>query len=635
MAEEKATKLLSDFPPVTTGSWEEVIAKDLKGADRTKKLVWRTIEGFSAEPYYRAEDMAGLKHLGTLPGEFPYVRGVKSDNAWRVRQTIAVEPGEARAANRQAHDVLMKGVDSLGFVIKSKEFSATDLDTLLDGITITAIELAFSGCGVYRAAELFLDKAAAEGLDPEQVFATFAIDPLMKLSRKGSWGCSAPDGAKQFLRIKELLERAPQYKRVRLIAASGTLFHNCGASAVQELAFALAMGHEYVVRLTDLGLNVDQVAPAIKFNFSVGTSYFIEIAKLRAARMLWANIMKPYGPKRGCSSKLRAHVQTSAWNQTVYDPYVNMLRGTTEAMSAAIAGVDSIEVLPFDHAYEQPTEFSARIARNTQLLLKEESHFDQVTDPAAGSYYIEELTASIAAEAWKLFLAVEELGGYVAAFEKGFIQEQVEATANKRDQNIATRREILLGTNQYPNFTEVAPAEITADVVTRGGGKKSCHCGCKHSDREPEYRPLKPYRGAMAFEAMRLRTDRSGREPKAFMLTCGTLAMARARAQFACNFFACAGIRTVDNTFFASVAGGIEAAKASGAQIVVVCAADDDYATLAPEVFAAFRDSNVIVVVAGAPACQPELEAAGISHFISVRTNVLQSLETYLAELGI
>lgn len=632
MAEEKANKLMAEFPPVTTREWEAVIAKDLKGADRTKKLVWRTMEGFSVEPYYRAENLSDMKHLGNLPGAFPYVRGVKADNNWRVRQTIEVGD-DIKTANAQAHDVLMKGVDSLGFVIKNKEFSALDLEALLKGITITAVELAFSGCAVAQVAALFLDKVVSEKLDPEQVFATFGIDPLMKFSKKGSWGCSAPDGAKQFEKIKTLLTKAPQYKRVRLIAVNGTLFHNCGASAVQELAFALAMGHEYVVRLTDMGLDVDQVAPAIKFNFSVGTNYFMEIAKLRAARLLWANIVKPYNPKRGCSSKLRAHIQTSAWNQTVYDPYVNMLRGTTEAMSAAIAGVDSIEVLPFDHAYEKPTEFSNRIARNVQLLLKEESHFDQVTDPAAGSYYIEELTASIAAEAWKLFQAVEEMGGYVAAFEKGFIQEQVEATANKRDQNIATRRETLLGTNQYPNFNEEASAEITGETVTRG--MKKCHCGCKHADREPEYRPLKPYRGAMAFEEMRLCTDRSGKEPKAFMLTCGSLSMARARSQFASNFFACAGIKVIDNTFFPTVAEGIEAAKASGAKIVVVCSSDDDYPTVAPEVCKAFKGTDVIVVVAGAPACQPELEAAGISHFISVRSNVLETLKGYQQELGI
>lgn len=632
MAEEKAKKLMTEFPPVTTREWEEVITADLKGADRTKKLVWRTMEGFNVEPYYRAENMTELGHLGSKPGEFPYVRGVKADNNWKVRQTIEVTEDVA-AANQTAHSVLMSGVDSLGFLIGNKDFSAADLDTLLNGISIPAVELAFTGCGVYTVAGLFVDKVVREKLDPEAVYAVFGIDPLFKLSKKGSWGCSAPDGAKQFEKIKALITKAPQYKRIRFVTVSGTLFHNCGASAVQELAFALAMGHEYVVRLTEMGLDVDQVAPAIKFNFSVGTNYFMEIAKLRAARLLWANIMKPYNPKRGCSSKLRAHIQTSSWNQTVYDPFVNMLRGTTEAMSAAISGVDSIEVLPFDHAYEKPTEFSARIARNVQLLLKEESHFDQVTDPAAGSYYIETLTQSIAHQAWTLFKAVEEKGGYIKAFEAGFVQETIEATANKRDLNIATRRETLLGTNQYPNFNEMACPVVTEETVTRGA--QQCHCSCKNADKVPEYKPLQAYRGAMAFEQMRLKTDRSGKEPMAFMLTCGNLGMARARAQFACNFFACGGIKGIDNTYFKTVTEGVEAAKAAGAQIVVVCSSDDDYATLAPEVYNAFQGSGVIVVVAGAPACQAELEAAGITHFISVRNNVLETLVGYQQELGI
>lgn len=627
MAEEKDKKLMSEFPPVTTAEWEAVIAADLKGADRTKKLVWRTLEGFSVEPYYRAEDLTKLGHLGSQAGEFPYVRGVKTDNNWHVRQSITVEcPKEANAL---ALKMLMSGVSSLGLVINNKEFTAADLDTLLSGIEIKAIELAFSGCAVARVAELFIDKVVAAKLDPESVHVTFAIDPLKKFSRKGSWGCS-PDGTKCFEKIKSLLEKAPQYKRIRLIGVGGVLLHNCGASIVQELAFTLAMGHEYVARLMEMGLTVDQVAPSLKFNMSVGTNYFMEIAKVRAARMLWATIMQPYGPKRRCSTKMRISAETSAWNQSVYDPYVNLLRGTTEAMSAAIAGVDSIEVLPFDAAYEAPTEFSNRIARNAQLLLKEESHLDQVVDPAAGSYYLETLTDSIATAAWDLFKEVEAKGGYVAAFKEGFIQAQIAQTAATRDKNIATRREIILGVNQYPNFNEVAAPEITTTSVTR----KSSPCGCGCSSEKAEYTPLVAYRGAMAFEEMRLRTDRSGREVKAFMLTCGALSMARARSQFACNFFACAGFRTIDNTYFNSVAQGVDEALAAKADIVVICAADDDYTTLAVEAYNALK-GKAIVVVAGAPASQAELEAAGITHFISVKNNVLETLKGYQTELGI
>ncbi len=242
-----------------------------------------------------------------------------------------------------------------------------------------------------------------------------------------------------------------------------------------------------------------------------------------------------------------------------------------------------------------------------------------MVDPAGGSYYIETLTRNIAEQAWKLFLETEDKGGYIAAFESGFVVERVKASAAAKDKNIATRRQILLGANQYPNFTEVADAAVTADVVTRA---------------EADGNVLKPYRGAMAFEAMRLHVDRSGKEPKAFMLTCGSLAMARARAQFSCNFFACAGIRVQDNTFFKSVEEGVAAALEAKADIVVVCSSDDDYAELAPKV-KELLGGKAILVVAGAPACAPELEAQGISNFINVKSNVLETLKFYLKELGI
>ena len=317
------------------------------------------------------------------------------------------------------------------------------------------------------------------------------------------------------------------------------------------------------------------------------------------------------------------HAETSKWNQTIYDPYVNMLRGTTEAMSATIAGVDSLTVVPFDAAYRQPTEFSDRIARNAQLLLKEEAHFDLVVDPSAGSYYIETLTDSIAKAAWELFKQAEEKGGYVAAFTAGFVQETIKATAQKRDMNIATRRDILLGTNQYPNFTEVAEAEVTLEAITRAEAKKGAVA-----------ETLAPYRGAMAFEALRFKTDKSGKEPKAFMLTIGALAMRRARAQFACNFFACAGLRTIDHNGYASVEEGVKAALEAKADVVVICSSDDEYTTYAPEAYEMLK-GKAIFVVAGAPACEEELKAKGITNFISVKSNVLETLKGYQTQLGI
>ena len=616
MANTKSEKLFTEFPPVPTEKWEEVITADLKGADYERKLVWKTGEGFNVRPYYRAENLEGIKFLGSQAGEFPYVRGTHAHNRWRVHQTVSVVcPKEA---NAEALKILNAGVDSLGFCIASADFSAADLDTLLKDICIEAVEITFCGEKTAHVAELVLAKVEKEGIAKEDVRIAFCIDPLVKgLSSKGDF-CS-PNGEKCIARIVELIHKTKEYKHVRIVTVAGQTFGNSGSTIVEELAFTLSAGHDYLVRLMDAGLDVDQAARKLRFSFSVSSNYFMEIAKFRAARMLWANIVKGYDPAKNCACKMHIHAETSRWNQTVYDPYVNMLRGTTEAMSATIAGVHSLEVTPFDTSFENPTEFSKRIARNVELLLKNESHFDQVVDPAGGSYYVENLTQSIAAEAWKLFLEIEQKGGYTEAYKAGLIVERIKASAAAKDKNIATRRQTLLGANQFPNFTEVAPKEITAEAVTRPAAEGNV---------------LTPYRGAMAFEAMRLHVDRSGKQPKAFMLTCGNLAMARARAQFSCNFFACAGIRVQDNTFFKSIEEGVKAALESKAEIVVVCASDDDYAEAAPKVKELLA-GKAILVVAGAPACAPELEAQGITNFISVKSNVLETLKFYLKEMGI
>lgn len=617
MAKNNREKLFAEFPPVSTEAWEAAIAVDLKGADYERKLVWRTNEGFNVRPYYRAENLEGLETLNAAAGEFPYLRGVSGDNNWLTHQTIEVAaPAEANATALQ---MLNAGVDSLGFEIKDENFSEADLDVLLKDICMPAVDLTFSGRKMPHVAALVLAKAEKDGVSKDDTRVNFCIDPIVKhLSMKGDW-CEKCGGTKCFDKIADLVAKTKEYKNVRVVTVSGNVFSDSGSTIVEELGFSLAVAHEYLVRMMEHGLTIDEAARKLRFSFAVTSNYFMEMAKLRAARLLWANIVKAYGPEKPCSCKMFVHARTSAWNQTVYDPYVNMLRGTTEAMSAAIAGVHSLEVLPFDHSYEAPSEFSYRIARNESLLLKHESHFDQVIDPAGGSYYIENLTKSIADEAWKLFLEVEEKGGYVEAFEAGFIVERVKASAAAKDKAVATRRQTILGSNQYPNFTEVADKALCAEVVER---------------KPDEGNVLVPYRGAMAFEQMRLHVDRSGKEPKAFMLTCGSLAMARARAQFSCNFFACAGIRVIDNTFFKSLEDGVKAALESKAEIVVVCSSDDDYAEVAPKIKEMLGD-NAILVVAGAPACMEELQSKGINNFISVKSNVLETLKGYLKQMGI
>ena len=618
-----AEKLFDEFSPVSTEKWEEVITKDLKGADYEKKLVWKTMEGFSVRPYYRAEDLEKLRHLESAPGEFPFVRGTVSENKWKIRQGYCAHESFQKA-NAQAVDGLAKGVESVGFCIDgAKSVSKDKMEILLKGIDLAKTEVNFEGCSCETPSviEAFIAVALGRGVKANEIKASFDFDPLRSLTTTGNFCCS-----NYMNNYRKSMELTSEFSGIRVIGVEGYAFNDAGSTIVQELGFALAMGSEYMNTLIQLGFSADEAASKIKFTLSVGANYFMEIAKFRAARLLWATITDSYGVKNDENKKISVHAVTSQWNQTVYDSYVNMLRATTEAMSASLAGVDSLEVLPFDYQYREPSEFSNRIARNLQIILKEESHFDKIADPAAGSYYIESLTDSIAEQSWKLFRSVEERGGYTEAFKAGYIQSEIKATTAKRDLNIATRREIFVGTNQYPNFTERADKDITHDVVTRGANKSV--------SKNPIAEPLEKYRGAQAFEALRFATETSGKTPKAFMLTFGNLAFCRARAQFSSNFFAVAGFEVVDNTRFSSVEEGVKAAMDANADIVVACSSDEEYAEAVPQIMNLLGE-RAILVVAGEPSCKDELVSKGVENFISVKSNVLETLRQYQAKLGI
>ena len=618
MAEQKE-KLFSEFAPVSTEDWVAKITADLKGVPFEKKLVWKTGEGFNVNPFYRLEDIEGLKTTESLPGEFPYVRGTKKDNDWKVRQNIEVCC--FKAANEKALDILNKGVTALGFVIKGDDVNKENIATLLEGICPQAVELNFNTCLCKAEAliGILAEVFQSKGADLEKCYGSVNYDPFKKPLIKGKENQNWVESAAAVLKAGAAL---PKY---RVLAVNAFNLNNAGAFITQELGYALAWGNELLAKLTEAGFTVDEVAKNIKFNFGISSNYFMEIAKFRAARWLWAEIVKAYAAACDCACKMHVHAQTSEWNMTIFDAHVNLLRSQTEAMSAAIAGVDSITVRPFDKTYQTPDDFSERIARNQQLLLKEESHFDKVVDPSAGSYYVEVLTNSLADVAWKLFLDVEEKGGFAALANAGEIQKAVNASNEARHKNVATRREILLGSNQYPNFTEVAAEKIkeTASGCCGGG-----HCG------EATITALDFSRGASEFEALRLATEKSGKTPKVFMLTIGNLAMRLARSQFSANFFACAGYKIIDNLGFETVEAGVEAAVKAGAEVVVLCSSDDEYATFAPEAFKALA-GRAEFVVAGAPACMEDLKAAGIEQFINVKSNVLETLKAFNAKLGI
>ena len=618
MAKNKLN-LLADFPPVSTEEWMAKITADLKGADFDKKLVWKTNEGFNVRPFYRANDIEGLKTTDLLPGEFPYVRGTKTDNNWLIRQDVKVDdPAEA---NKKALDLLTKGVTSLGFKLSKKDLGADYIATLLQGIPAT-VELNFHIC-VSRAAELVELLAAyfkAQGFDLAALQGSVNFDPMNRMLLKGK------DLEEPFIteRATALLRAAEALPGYRVIGVNAVSLQDAGAHITQELGYALAWGTQYIEMMDQAGIDPAEAARRIKFNFGVGSNYFMEMAKFRAARMLWALIVDKYlegRPEdvRRAASKMHIHAETTTFNLTIFDANVNMLRTQTEAMSAVLAGVDSLTVLPYDTAYKPADDFSERIARNQQLLLKEESHFDKVVDPAAGSYYIETLTEAIAKQAWAIFLDVEDKGGFFAAIKQGLVQQAITATAEARLKAISSRKEILVGTNQYPNFTETAADKVTLEPHT-------CKCGC--SAEHGQIATLPHVRGAEQFEALRFATERSGKRPKVFMLTIGNLAMRLARAQFSSNFFACAGYEIIDNLGFDTVAEGVQAAEKAGADVLVLCSSDDEYATFAPEAYRLAK-GKFLFVVAGAPACMDDLKAQGIEHFIHVRVNVLDTLRRF------
>ncbi|MFO7617929.1 MAG: methylmalonyl-CoA mutase family protein [Bacteroidales bacterium] len=610
---EELERLFSEFPPISTPEWEQVIQQDLKGADYAKKLIWSSPEGIDVKPYYRSEDLEGIGHLGYLPGEFPYVRGnAPLGNPWLIRQDVVVE--DCQKAVKDALFLISKGVESINFQTND-DLSDEDVRSLLEALPFDQVEVNFEGFDPGIILDILDDLVESGLVDPVRVRGSLQFDPIGEFNLTGRFD----DEEELYELAASWFVRATSYPDLRILGVNGRFFHNAGATSVQELAFSLAQAYEYVVEMTEREIPVDLIANKISFHLSAGSNYFFEIAKFRAMRMLWSRVLEECGIEDVGAARIYIHAETSFWNKTVYDPYVNVLRTTTEAMASVLGGVDSLTVLPFNLTYEEPTPFAERIARNQQILLKGEVHLDRVADPAAGSYYIERLTDSIAAESWSLFQQTEARGGYVEAFYDGWIQDAVVTSASRRDLALAQRKETLLGTNQYPNAEEQmlgkADPLVTASPVADA--------------EEADAQPLNLYRGAEAFERIRMQTEESGLRPVVFLLTIGHLAMRKARAGFASNLFACAGYRVIDNPGFDTVADGVEAAEKAGADVIVLCSSDEEYATFGPEL-GRLVSGTVIPVIAGYPReILEELKGAGVTEFIHVKSNVLQTLQHF------
>ena len=622
----KKPKLFTDFPEVTTQQWENLINADLKGADYDKKLVWHTIEGINVKPYYRAEDLDNIAYLNTNPAQAPFVRGNKLDsNNWDIRQDVSVD--DIAKANKIAVDAIKKGATAIGLKATNVN-TADDMAVLLYNIDLANVKIHFTSSKSYpQTLDCFLSYLKKNAIDASIVKGSVNFDPYSYLLTHGDFYTTLENNMveAEYL-IKLCIRSLPGFK---VITVNGHYFHNAGASIVQELAFTLASANDYLYNLKSKGVTVDELAPLFQFSFAVGSNYFMEIAKVRAARLLWAKIVEQYKPESNDAMQVFINNTTSNWNKTVYDPYVNMLRAATEAMSAAIGGADSICVTPFDAPFKDEDDFSDRIARNQQIILKEEAYLDKIVDASAGSYYIENLTDSIANYSWQLFKKVEDLGGFSKAVIAGFVQDEVIKTAQQRDMDIANRKLTILGTNQYPNLLENMLDKIQNDDY-------------EYEDKPSKYKKLTAYRGSEAFEDLRLATEifveEGNKKPAVFMFTYGSLAMRKARATFATNFFGCAGYDIIDNAGFKTIEEGIKAALDSNAEIVVICSSDEEYVEIVPVIAKGLKDANneLTLTVAGYPKEHIEaFKADGIDDFIHVKTNLITSLNEYHKVLGI
>ena len=598
-----SNKLFSDFDKTTTQQWEDVILKDLKGSDYNKKLITPTIEDVNIKPYYRKEQLSGLNNLNSAPNKFPFLRGNSNKPiSHKIRQDFFVS--DFAIANSRFLENINKGISSIGINLSNANLLSDNIELLLKGINLNNIQIIFI---LQHISEQFVDTLIKFLSTTSYKNYDFVLD-FDPIASKTISGTFFDENYKQT--IINIFNKTSKYTGLKILNIKANIFKDAGSSSVQELAFALSIANEYLLIAKENHIDIDKFVSKISFTFGIGSNYFMEIAKFRAVRLLWAKVLEAYNIKDKSKAKMNIHSVTSDWNKTAYDPYVNVLRTTTEAMSAIIGGVETLLVKPFNSSYEDSNEFSERIARNIQIILNEEAYFDKFIDPAGGSYYIESLTNSIAENAWALFLKVEDLGGYNAAFDKGFVKNEIETIANKRDLAIAFKKEILLGTNQYAAKNEKLNFEI------------------KFSN-EPNGNAIKIYRGAEAFEKLRQKTEKAEKNPKVLLLTFGNLVMRKARASFATNFFACAGFEIVENDAVTSVREGISQFEDTNADITVLCSSDDEYLEFATQIYSRIGEKTIFTIAGYPKKHIEELQKIGIENFIHVKSNILETLTKF------
>jgi len=605
-----------EFLSGSSKAWIDQLNIDLKGKD-ISKLQWKSPEGIDVAPFYTREDLDKLPHMGQLAKQLPYFRTDDLfSNNWNIRQDISVM--DIGKSNRKAISLSKLGVNELGFFFhkNSPGFKTAEL---LEDLDLSGLRLNLSaGASSFDLLTMLVKWLQANNINKESFSGCIEYDPLGHLILSEKFYISEAEDMKQAYKLLNLgLENIPN---IKVLSLSGNIFGNLGCTVVEELGFSLAMASEYISQISEMGINPADIAKTMQLNLSIGPNYFFEIAKIRSARWLWSVLTKAFGAKD--ADKIFIQSVPTSFNKTKFDPYVNMLRYTTEALSAAIGGANSINIFPFNSIEKQAGDFSERIARNTQIILKEESYINKINDPAAGSYYIENLTNSIADRSWELFQNIESHGGFLKAYKKGIIQEQIEKSRETRRGNISRRKEILVGTNRYPNLIETSSGPEKHDKPQTG------KAGIEHNKNFMEKR------GAYEFEKLREAANLSG-DKLAILFPFGNPAKRSARTTFASGFIGCSGFEIKDLTGIKTIEEGIEICRKLKPDLIVLCSSDEEYPEKIPRIIENIQSGPVFIIAGNPTDSKDELSKLGIRHFIHTKSNIFETLSQILVDAGV
>ncbi|MDR1132602.1 MAG: acyl-CoA mutase large subunit family protein [Synergistaceae bacterium] len=612
-----------EFAETTYEQWKSAAVKALKDAPFEKSMYAKTYEKITLEPLYTRETGEALGVGYALPGEASMLRGASAGGylgaQWEVAQDVTAESA-AETASLLKHE-LEHGATAITFRASESGTpisSPEDAKTVIRGLDVAKYPFHVYTGASGDAVKHFAGAAKELGVNPADISGCIGSDPIGAYLETGNL---PKDFAALIDELACAIKSARETGTLRTLLLRGAVYHEGGANSAQEVAYVMANAIELISALQERGADVDDFANAVRFEFELGSNFFMEIAKLRAARTVWARIAEEFSADEG-SKRANIFGRTSRFTKTVYDPYVNLLRNATEAFSGVVGGLDGLTVGCFDEAIRPGDEFSRRVARNASIMLREEFHLTRPIDPSGGSWYVESLTEELSSKIWEIIRDVQYKGGMMAAARSGYIQASVNETLQERFKKLSSRSDRAVGTNMYPNLGETRLASPGAKYPKA------------KAPQNTDITPILPHRWTEQFEELRRRTEsykaENGSGVRIFLANMGPVSQHKARADFITGFMEVAGFDILKNDGFPTTGECASAAAESKADIAVICSTDTTYPELVPPLAKAIKTEapSMKVFLAGAPAEEFKRSYidAGVDDFINVRSNCLAVL---------